>query len=120
MTPPLQVSISGQFQQGDEMAIVKFGASSLEGAVTGKNSTGDTLTLGVTDETLPLGDIGTPGFLWVKNNGDFPARFRSGASGNYDVECPPGLQIFTGWNGAAIHGIAIGGNTDIQFKIIEK
>lgn len=111
------LTISGLFQPSTLSAAEKFGNTGKAEDVTDKNFAKNTATIGTTDETLALGDVAVPKRLWCENNGAFPVRFRSGGSGNYDVECAPGSMIYVGWNGAAIHAIAIGGNSDIRFFI---
>lgn len=112
-----ELQISGFFQSDDMPSPEKFGESSLFEAVTDKNLQKLKLVVGTSDEVIPLGDVTTPKRIWCHNCGLFPVRFRSGASGNYDVEVLSKSQGYWNWNGAALHAIAIGGNTAIRILI---
>lgn len=94
----------------------KFGASSLTEDVADKNYSSGTQNIGMTDETLPLGDVTTPKRVWAKVNGTFPVRFSADGT-NYPVEIAPASQAYFGFNGAAVHAKAIGGASDIEFFI---
>lgn len=112
------ITIKGQFAPGNPQTFSElFGVSSLGETVVDTNYSKGTPTIGTSDETLPLGDVAVPKRLWVQNLGAFPVRFRAGSSGTYDCECLAGSQIYTNWNGAAVHAIAIGGASQIRFFI---
>jgi hypothetical protein len=89
--------------------------------VAGTNYARKTQLIGITDTTLDLGDVATPGFLFAWNND--PTNFvKAGEDGS---SYPVMLRAVGGWavfefNGAAIHFIADTAPVMIDYFLIEK
>lgn len=118
MSAELKVSVFGRFIKS--LVNEKFGEFNLSRDITGKETMGGTGTATTGDATLDKGAIGTIGFLWLKNTGSTNA-IRLGSDGSsYPIECQPGMQIFTGWNGASVHQKSAAGTSDFKYLLIEK
>ena len=87
--------------------------------VSGKHYVRKTQTIGTTDETLDLGDIGTIGVV-VLTNQDATNYILIGPDGSsYPIRLKPGEGFPFRWNGAAIHAKANSAPCDLEQLIVE-
>lgn len=100
MADEYRISIQGKFEK---TLTQTFGYSGLLLDVAGTDCVKVTQTVGTSDETIPLGDVGTIGRVFIRNH-DATNYVTAGADDtNQPVKVLPGDQIITGWNGAAVH-----------------
>ena len=75
--------------------------------------------IGTTDETVSLGDIGTVGWVLLKNL-DGTNYVTAGSDGSvYPIKLKAGEEIKTRWNGAAVHLKANTAACNVAYLIVE-
>lgn len=100
-SPPVQWSTSGNV------------------TVAGSYYSNGIVSIGTADESLPLADVGTIGFVCIKNL-DATNFVLIGADGtNYPLKLLPGEECKTRWNGAAVHAKADTAACKVAYLIVE-
>lgn len=119
MAVTLRSSISGKLEDSVTGLKRLFGYSNLSRTLAGKDYVHVTQAVGTVNETVALVDIGTPGWVYIRNLD--PTNFvLAGADGtNYPIKVWPGTQIVTGWNGASVNVKADTGACDAEIVVIE-
>lgn len=76
-------------------------------------------TIGTSDETIPLGDIGTIGYVYLKNL-DVTNFTTAGTDGsNYQIKLKAGETALFRLNGAALHMKSNTAGCKVEYGIIE-
>lgn len=91
MASELKITIGANFAKGSLATFQRTFASDLARDVAGSNTTYGTQLIGTSAEALNLGEIGTAGYLLIKNLD--PTNFvkiRNGSSGTDVVKLKPG------------------------------
>lgn len=118
MADEITISIQGRVAKG--LLRESFGELSLSEDLAGKQLSEGTQTVGLTSETLPLGDVGTDiGRIWIKNNSAADSCVFGPDGTSFPVEVVAGSQAYLGWNSTAIHAKGITSIQDIYFRIIQ-
>jgi hypothetical protein len=87
--------------------------------VTGTHTVHDQLVLSTSDSNITKGNIGTIGWIYVKNL-DTTNNIIIGTDGSlYPLLFKPGEYGVFRWNGAAFHAKAVAGTPIIEYMIIE-
>jgi hypothetical protein len=86
--------------------------------ISGNYPIENTASIGTADETLALGDVSTPGWLYAKNL-DSTNYITLGADGSsYFAKLKPGEPLLQRWNGAAIHAKANTAACDLEYLLL--
>lgn len=116
MAGELLIAASLKFSKGGALFDANFPSTYFDVSGTAGNKL--VQAIGITDETLPLGDVSTIGFVMMKNL-DATNYISVGSDGTlYPIKLKPG-EIFLGrWNAAAIHAKANTAICNLEFTII--
>ena len=86
--------------------------------IDGNYSTADVQNIGTADEVLDLGDVVSPGWIWVHNM-DVDNIIRLGDDGSrYPVAIHPGEAFPLHWNGNPIHAKADDAASDLEYAVL--
>lgn len=119
MSAELQLQGSGSFNKGGAAFSVNFGAAYFD--VAGSVGNQEVQAVGITDESLNLGDISSIGYVFLKNL-DATNSIQIGSDGTlYPIllRANGGWAIME-WNAAAIHAKANVAPCNLQYTIIAK
>lgn len=76
------------------------------------------IAVGTSDETLAVGDVGTIGWLYMRNL-DATNYITAGADGTlYNIKMKAGEPFLGRWNGAAVHVKANTATCQMEYAII--
>lgn len=116
MAAELQFQGSLSFSKGGALLSRTFGATYFD--VSGTSGVQNVIAVGTSDETLALGDVATPGWLYMKNL-DATNYITAGADGTlYNIKMKAGEPFFGRWNGAAIHVKANTATCNMEYLLI--
>lgn len=116
MAGELLIQLSAKFNKGGSKLESEF--SSFYFDVSGASGIKNTIAVGTTDETLALGDVGTPGWLYMKNL-DATNYITASADGTlYNIKMKAGEPFLGRWNGAAIHVKANTATCNMEYMLI--
>lgn len=119
MASELQLQGSGSFSKGGASFSVNFATSLFD--VAGSAGIQQSVAIGITDESLVLGDVSSIGYVFLKNL-DTTNSIQIGSDGTlYPVilRAPGGWAIME-WNAAAIHAKASVAPCNLQYTLIAK
>jgi len=88
-------------------------------SATGLHSVHDTLSLSTSDTTLSKGNIGTMGWIYLKNLDNTNNIQISDDGTVYAMMLKPGEYSWVRWNAAAIHAKATAGTPQLEYAIFE-
>lgn len=116
MSAELLLQASLKFSKGGAVVETNFPSTYFD--VSGSVGNKEVQAIGVTDETLNLGDISTIGFVMLRNL-DATNYITVGSDGTlYPLKLKPG-EIFLGrWNAAAIHAKANTAPCNLEYTLI--
>lgn len=116
MSAELNVAGSIQFSKGGAAVGRIFQSAFFD--VSGTSGIQNEISVGITDETLALGDITTIGWVYMKNLD--PTNFIIvGSDGTlYPLKLKPGEPMFVRWNAAAIHVKANTAPCNMEYVLI--
>lgn len=118
MANELTISATLKYKKGDRK--VEVGKSGIQLDVTGTDFIQKTQTVGTNVEDLDLGDIGTPGYMFVRNlNSTNFVSIRHGASGDNVVKVRAGGVALFELASADPQAIADTAAVEIEYTIIE-
>lgn len=116
MAGELQVQLSVSFIKGGATLNKTFGSTYFD--VSGSSGIENVIAVGTSDETLALGDVGTNGWLYMKNL-DATNYITAGADGTlYNIKMKAGEPFLGRWNGAAIHVKANTAQCNMEYLLI--
>lgn len=116
MANEIQYSFTLQFSKG---GAADSKTASANVTVTGNDYVRGTQVVGTTDETISLGDIGTPGWCFLHNL-DGTNYVEAGPDGtNYFVKCKAGEYAMFRVGSAAVHVKANTASCSVEYMIIE-
>lgn len=118
MANELALSASLSFQKGADSASI--GKSGVKVTVSGTEYTELIQNVGITEEALLLGDVATPGYIFIENLDDTNyVSIRSGTGGTNFVKIPAGGFALFMIESAAPFVIANTAPVRIRFLLIE-
>jgi len=86
--------------------------------VSGSAYIANSIAVGTSDETLALGDVGSIGWVYMRNL-DGTNFITSGADGTlYNIKMKAGEPFVGRWNGAAVHVKANTASCNMEYVII--
>lgn len=74
--------------------------------------------IGITDESLALGDVATIGWVYAKNTDATNYVLLSADGTLYNIKLKPGEFFLGRWNGAAIHAKANTAPCNLEYLIV--
>ena len=86
-------------------------------AVAGSDVTGRTETLSTTETTADLGDVGTPGVIWIWNLGSVDVRFGC-HPGNYTGRVKPGECWPFRLDGTVVYWRCVSSTCRIEYWVV--
>lgn len=104
MASELQIQASLKFNKSGASINFDFPATLFD--VAGSSGIENVISVGITDETLALGDVSTIGYVAVKNLETLNFITLGPDGSVYPIKLKPGEVGLFRWNGAAIHAIA--------------
>lgn len=117
MANEISAGINFQFSKNGVILAVNSGGFSV--SVAGSKSIRNTVSVGIVDELLDLGDIATIGFV-ILHNLDVTNSVTVGSDGLvYPVKLKPGEWQLVRWNGAAVHAKADTGAILLDYTLVE-
>ena len=109
------LQLSGDYLVNPEM--ITFGSKTI--SIAGIHFIHDKLTLTTTDATLNKGNVGTIGFVYLRNL-DLTNNALFGADGtNYWLSLLPGECGLFRWNATNIHGKSSAATVPIEYFMVE-
>lgn len=116
MSAELLLAASLKFNKGGALFEANFPSTYFD--VSGTVGNKQVQAIGTSDETLPLGDVSTIGFVMLKNLD--PTNFITvGSDGTlYPIKLKPGEPCLVRWNAAAIHAKANTATCNLEYTII--
>ncbi len=119
MANEITISASLSFSKGGKTA--SAGRSGLQDDMTGSNYFQGTQTIGTSEEALNKGDIGTPGYIWVRNlDATNFVEIRAGSSAADVVKLMPGKMALFYLASSTPYAIADSGACEIEYLILEE
>ena len=120
MANELTVNIpSISFAKGTLSINITPSPSPLQVSVTGVHSVHDQIALTTTDSNISKGNIGTIGWVYVKNL-DVTNQVQIGGDGTtYPITLNPGEYGTFRWNAAAFHAKCTAGTPSLEYMLIE-
>lgn len=116
MSAELLVAASLKFSKGGSLFEANFPSTYFD--VSGSVGNKQVQAIGVTDESLALGDVATIGFVMLKNL-DPTNYITVGSDGTlYPIKLKPGEAFLGRWNAAAIHAKATTAPCNLEYTII--
>lgn len=116
MSAELQIQLSAKFNKGGSKLEAIFDSAYFD--VSGASGIKNVIAVGTSDETLALGDVGTNGWLYMKNL-DATNFITAGADGTlYNIKMKAGEPFLGRWNGAAIHVKANTAQCNMEYLLI--
>lgn len=116
MASELQVQLSISFTKSGASLSRVFPSTYFD--VSGTAGVANVIAVGTSDETLALGDVGTNGWLYMKNL-DATNYITAGADGTlYNIKMKAGEPFLGRWNGAAIHVKANTAQCNMEYLLI--
>lgn len=116
MASELQIQLSIAFNKSNAALSRSFTAAFFD--VSGTAGVANVIAVGTSDETLALGDVATPGWLYMKNL-DATNFITAGADGTlYNIKMKAGEPFLGRWNGAAIHVKANTAQCNMEYLLI--
>jgi hypothetical protein len=115
MSAELSLTITASYTKNSVTLAKSFSGSV---SVSGSYAIMNQASIGTSDETLDLGDVGTPGYLILKNK-DATNYVIIGPDGtNYGDRLKPGEFMVKRVNGAAIHIKANTAACDVEYLLL--
>lgn len=116
MSAELLVAASLAFSKSGSAASKNFPSAYFD--VAGLAYIQNNVAVGITDESLALGDVATIGWVYAKNT-DATNYITLSADGTlYNIKLKPGEFFMARWNGAAIHAKANTAPCNLEYLII--
>lgn len=116
MSAELLLAASLKFSKGGALFEANFQSTYFD--VAGNAPNKEVQAIGITDETLNLGDISTIGFVYMRNL-DATNYITVGSDGTlYPLKLKPGEFFLGRWNAAAIHAKANTAPCNLEYTII--
>lgn len=116
MSAELLLAASLKFSKGGSLFETNFQSTYFDVAGTSPNK--EVQAIGITDESLNLGDISTIGFVFLRNL-DATNIITIGSDGTlYPIRLKPGEFCLVRWNAAAIHAKALVAPCNLEYTII--
>lgn len=117
MANEIQTSSNLTFSKNSSPSVNWSASASV--TVTGNYYVSGVISVGTGDETIALGDIGTVGWVCLKNL-DATNFITAGADGSsYPIKLKAGEDCKLRWNGAAVHVKADTGACKAAYVIVE-
>lgn len=116
MSAELLLQASLKFSKGGAVVEANFPSTYFD--VSGNFGNKEVQAIGITDETLNLGDIATIGFILLRNL-DATNYITVGSDGTlYPLKLKPGEFFLGRWNAAAIHAKANTAPCNLEYTLI--
>lgn len=116
MSAELLLQATAKFSKGGASFESNFPSTYFDVAGSAPNK--EVQAIGITDETLNLGDISTIGFVFMRNL-DATNYITVGSDGTlYPIKLKPGEFFLGRWNAAAIHAKANTAPCNLEYLIL--
>lgn len=116
MANEIAASLSIKYAKGKESAGL---SSSFFATQVGDKYEGGVQSIGTSEEALAKGDVGTPGYVFVRNMDAVNFVQLGATTGVYSVKIAAGQAALIPWNGAAILAKADTAAVEVEYLIIE-
>lgn len=119
MANELTITLTASFLKGNMAAAASRAVSAKTITVTGNTCIQNIQTIGTAEEAILLGDVATPGYMFVKNmDGTNFVTIRAATGGANCVKLKAGEVALFRHAGTAPFAIADTGNVNIEYLLI--